>query len=208
MIRILFADDHEMVRIGVTAYLSAQPDMEVIAEATNGKEAVAKTIELKPDIILMDLVMDDMDGIEATKQIMKQWPKAKIIIVTSFIDDDKVYPALEAGAISYMLKTSKAKKIAEAVRDSFKGKSILEPEVAGKMMTKMRKEQPLHETLTAREKEILLCMSEGKTNQTIANELFISLKTTKVHVSNILAKLQVEDRTQAVIYAFQHQLIK
>lgn len=208
MIRILFADDHEMVRIGVTAYLSAQPDMEVIAEATNGKEAVAKTIELKPDIILMDLVMDDMDGIEATKQIMKQWPEAKIIIVTSFIDDDKVYPALEAGAISYMLKTSKANKIAEAVRDSFLGKSILEPEVAGKMMDKMRKEKPLHETLTAREKEILHCMTEGKTNQTIANELFISLKTTKVHVSNILAKLQVEDRTQAVIYAFQHQLVK
>src|SRR5699024_6815163 len=158
MIRILFADDREMVRIGVTAYLSAQPDMNVIAEATNGKEAVAKTIELKPDIILMDLVMDDMDGIEATKQIMKQWPKAKIIIVTSFIDDDKVYPALEAGAISYMLKTSKASKIAEAVSDSSSGKSILEPEVAGKMMNKMPKEQPLHETLTVREKEILLCM--------------------------------------------------
>src|SRR5699024_12306772 len=137
MIRILFADDHEMVRIGVTAYLSAQQDMEVIAEATNGKEAVAKTIELKPDIILMDLVMDDMDGIEATKQIMKQWPKAKIIIVTSFIDDDKVYPALEAGAISYMLKTSKAKKIAVVVRDSFNRKYILVQEVAGKMMTKM-----------------------------------------------------------------------
>src|SRR5699024_2983961 len=126
----------------------------------------------------------------------------------SFIEDDKVYPALEAGAISYMLKTSKAKKIAEAVRDSFKGKSILEPEVAGKMMTKMRKEQPLHETLTAREKEILLCMSEGKTNQAIAKELFISLKTTKVHVSNILAKLQVEDRTQSFIYASQHKLKK
>lgn len=208
MIRVLFADDHEMVRIGVTAYLSSQPDMEVVAEATNGREAVEKSLALKPDIILMDLVMDDMDGIEATKKIIEQWPEAKIIIVTSFIDDDKVYPALEAGAVSYMLKTSKANKIAGAVRDSFAGQSILEPEVAGKMMTKMREEKPLHTTLTAREKEILYCMAEGKTNQTIADELFISLKTTKVHVSNILGKLQVEDRTQAVIYAFQHQLVK
>lgn len=207
MIRVLFADDHEMVRIGVTAYLSSQPDMEVVAEATNGREAVEKTIALKPDIILMDLVMDDMDGIEATKKIIEQWPEAKIIIVTSFIDDDKVYPALEAGAVSYMLKTSKANKIAEAVRDSFAGKSILEPEVAGKMMNKMREKKPLHEKLTAREKEILYWMTEGKTNQSIADELFISLKTTKVHVSNILGKLQVEDRTQAVIYAFQHQLV-
>src|SRR5699024_6108893 len=147
MIRILFADDHEMVRIGVTAYLSAQPDMEVIAEATNGKEAVAKTIELKPDIILMDLVMDDMDGIEATKQIMKQWPKAKIIIVTSFIDDDIVYRALEAGWISYMLMTAKAKIREEAVRDSFNRMSRLEPEAAGRIVTNLREEQPLHEAL-------------------------------------------------------------
>src|SRR5690606_18237795 len=141
MIKILFADDHEMVRIGVSAYLSAQPDMEVIAEANDGKEAVEKALTLKPDIILMDLVMKDMDGIEATKRILQEWPEAKIIIVTSFIDDEKVYPALEAGAMSYLLKTSKASKIADAIRATYEGQSILEPEVTGKIMTKMRKKE-------------------------------------------------------------------
>lgn len=210
MIRVLFVDDHEMVRIGVTAYLSAQPDIEVIAEADDGKVAVELALLHKPDIILMDLVMKEMDGIEATKRIIDQWPDAKIIIVTSFLDDEKVYPALEAGATSYMLKTSKASDIANAVRSTHKGQSILEPEVAGKMMKKMRQknEHYLHEELTNREMEILLLMTQGKTNQEIADELFIALKTAKVHVSNILAKLQVQDRTQAVIYAFKHNLVK
>lgn len=210
MIRILLADDHEMVRIGVSAYLSTQPDMEVVAEADDGKVAVEKALELRPDIILMDLVMKEMDGIEATKQIIAEWPEAKIIIVTSFLDDDKVYPALEAGATSYLLKTSKANKIADAIRATYKGETILEPEVTGKIMTKMRQgqEEALHEQLTKRELEILMLMAEGKTNQEIADELFIALKTVKVHVSNILGKLQVQDRTQAVIYAFQHELVK
>ena len=208
MITILFADDHEMVRIGVSAYLSAQPDLKVVAEANDGKEAVEKALSLKPDIILMDLVMKDMDGIEATKLILKEWPEAKIIIVTSFIDDEKVYPALEAGAMSYLLKTSKASKIAEAIRATYEGQSILEPEVTGKIMTKMRKkEQNLHEQLTEREMEILLLIAQGKTNQEIADELYIALKTVKVHVSNILSKLQVNDRTQAVIYAFKNNLV-
>ncbi|KPB04818.1 response regulator transcription factor [Bacillus sp. CHD6a] len=209
MIRVLFVDDHEMVRIGVTAYLSAQPDIEVVAEADDGSVAVGLAIEHKPDIILMDLVMKEMDGIEATKRIMEQWPEAKIIIVTSFLDDEKVYPALEAGATSYMLKTSKASEIANAVRSTYKGQSILEPEVAGKMMQKMRRKTEIlpHEELTNREMEILLLMTQGKTNQEIADELFIALKTVKVHVSNVLAKLQVQDRTQAVIYAFKHSLV-
>src|SRR5699024_4802544 len=127
MIKILFADDHEMVRIGVSAYLSAQPDMEVIAEEKDGKVEVEKAMSLKRDIILMDLVMDEMYGIQATELIMRKWTQAKIIIVTSFIDDEKVYPALEAGAMSYLLKTSKASEIASAIRDTFKGESILEP---------------------------------------------------------------------------------
>ncbi|MCG1021851.1 response regulator transcription factor [Sutcliffiella horikoshii] len=210
MIRVLFVDDHEMVRIGVTAYLSAQPDIEVIAEADDGSTAVGLALEHRPDIILMDLVMKEMDGIEATKRIMEQWPEAKIIIVTSFLDDEKVYPALEAGATSYMLKTSKASEIANAVRSTYKGQSILEPEVAGKMMQKMRRKTEIlpHEELTNREMEILLLMTQGKSNQEIADELFIALKTVKVHVSNILAKLQVQDRTQAVIYAFKHSLVQ
>ncbi|MCM3478405.1 response regulator [Caldifermentibacillus hisashii] len=209
MISVLFADDHEMVRIGVSAYLSAQPDIVVVAEADDGGEAVKLALELRPDIILMDLVMKEMDGIEATKQIMENWPEAKIIIVTSFLDDEKVYPALEAGATSYMLKTSKAEEIAKAIRETYRGKSVLEPEVTGKIMTKMR-EKPVvkkHDQLTEREMEILLLMAQGKSNQEIADELFIALKTVKVHVSNILGKLEVQDRTQAVIYAFKHGLV-
>jgi two-component system, NarL family, response regulator LiaR len=210
MIRVLFADDHEMVRIGVSSYLSAQPDIEVVAEADDGAPAVKLALDLKPDIILMDLVMKEMDGIEATKQIIQLWPEAKIIIVTSFLDDEKVYPALEAGATSYMLKTSKADEIAKAIRATYEGQSILEPEVTGKIMTKMRnKPKPeLFQQLTDREMEVLLLMAEGKTNQDIADQLFISLKTVKVHVSNVLGKLEVQDRTQAVIYAFKHNLVE
>ncbi|MEW4308930.1 response regulator transcription factor [Rossellomorea marisflavi] len=210
MIKVVFVDDHEMVRIGVSAYLSAQPDIEVVGEASDGSEGVRMALELRPDIILMDLVMKGKDGIEATKDIVSEWPEAKIIIVTSFLDDDKVYPALEAGAVSYMLKTSKASDIAEAVRKTFAGQSILEPEVTGKMMTRMRQKTVSHphEELTNRELEILLLMTQGKTNQEIADELFIALKTVKTHVSNILSKLDVQDRTQAVIYAFKHDLAR
>ncbi|SFA90102.1 two component transcriptional regulator, LuxR family [Lentibacillus halodurans] len=209
MINVLFADDHEMVRIGVSAYLSAQADINVAAEADDGGEAVRLALELRPDIILMDLVMKEMDGIEATKQIIEQWPEAKIIVVTSFLDDEKVYPALEAGAVSYMLKTSKANEIAKAIRATHEGQSILEPEVTGKIMNRMRKKpaDSLHDQLTEREMEILLLVAQGKSNQEIANELFIALKTVKVHISNILGKLEVQDRTQAVIYAFKHDLV-
>ncbi|WP_195780744.1 response regulator [Priestia megaterium] len=206
MINVLLVDDHEMVRIGVGAYLSAQTDIHVIAEAANGQQAVELGLQLRPDIILMDLVMEEMDGIEATKQLIKQWPEAKVIIVTSFLDDEKVYPALEAGATSYLLKTSKAGEIAAAIRRTYEGQSVLEPEVTGKMMSKMRKPSLPHEELTAREMEILLLMTQGKTNQEIADELFIALKTVKTHVSNLLSKLDVQDRTQAVIYAFKQKL--
>ena len=182
----------------------------VVGEAENGREGVEKALKLRPDIILMDLVMKEMDGIEATREIMKEWPEAKIIIVTSFLDDEKVYPALEAGAASYMLKTSKASEIAEAVRATYQGNSVLEPEVTGKMMQKMRnpKTAARHDELTKREMEVLLLMTEGKSNQEIADELFIALKTVKVHVSNILSKLGVQDRTQAVIYAFKHSIVE
>lgn len=210
MIKVVFVDDHEMVRIGVSSYLSAQPDIEVIGEADNGKKGVELCLDLRPDVILMDLVMKEMDGIEATRQIIKSWPEAKVIIVTSFLDDEKVYPALEAGATSYLLKTSKASEIANAVRSTFHGQSILEPEVTGKMMMKMRQKDVTHphDQLTSREMEILMLMAEGKSNQEIADQLFIALKTAKTHVSNILSKLEVQDRTQAVIYAFKHSLIK
>lgn len=207
MIRILLVDDHEMVRIGVSAYLQSQKDMEVAGEAANGLEAVEMAFELRPDLILMDMVMPIMNGAEATKAIIDQWPEAKIMIVTSFLDDDKVYPALQAGAVSYILKTSKASRIADSIRETMNGTPVLEPEVMSKMMKQMRHERVLHDDLTEREMEILLLLAAGLTNQEIADQLFIALKTVKTHVSNILAKLEVHDRTQAVIYAFQHKLI-
>ena len=207
MIRILLVDDHEMVRIGVSAYLQSQKDMEVAGEAANGKEAVEMALELRPDLILMDMVMPVMNGAEATKAIIDQWPEAKIMIVTSFLDDDKVYPALQAGAVSYILKTSKASRIADSIRETMNGTPVLEPEVMTKMMKQMRHERVLHDDLTEREMEILLLLACGLTNQEIADQLFIALKTVKTHVSNILSKLEVHDRTQAVIYAFQHKLI-
>ncbi|SOB94053.1 LuxR family two component transcriptional regulator [Ureibacillus xyleni] len=210
MINVLIADDHEMVRIGVSAYLSAQPDMTVVGEAENGAQAIELALQLKPDIILMDNVMPVMTGAEATAEIIQKWPEAKIMMVTSFLDDDKVYPALEAGAVSYILKTSNAKQIAEAIRKTMKGETVLEPEVTTKMISKMRNgaATALHDQLTDRESEILLLIAQGKTNQEIADELFIALKTVKTHVSNILAKLEVQDRTQAVVYAFQNGLAK
>lgn len=209
MIKVLLVDDHEMVRLGVSAYLSVQEDIEVIAQAENGKIGVEKALELKPDIILMDLVMPVMDGIEATKEILSKWKEAKIIIVTSFIDDEKVYPAISAGAKSYLLKTSSASEIAQAIRDTYRGEGVFEKEVSEKLEHRHEVEEEfrLFEELTNREKEVLLLIAQGKSNQEIADECFITLKTVKTHVSNILSKLQVEDRTQATIYAFKHHLV-
>ena len=209
-IRVILVDDHEMVRLGVSSYLSIQSDVEVVGEAENGEDGYEKAMALRPDVILMDLVMEVMDGIESTKKILKEWPEARILIVTSFIDDEKVYPAIEAGASGYLLKTSTAHEIANAIRKTYNGERVLEPEVTTKMMEQLsnRNRHILHEELTNREQEILLLIAQGMSNQEIADELFITLKTVKTHVSNILAKLEVEDRTQAAIYAFKHGLIK
>ena len=208
MIKVLIVDDHEMVRLGISTYLGVQDDLEVVDQAVNGREGVEKALALRPDAILMDLVMPEMDGIEATKTILKAWPQAKIIILTSFIDDEKVYPAIEAGAASYILKRSTAEEIANTIRKTTAGQSVLEPEVTNKMMNRMthQAETKLYEDLTNREREVLGLIAKGRSNQEIADELFITLKTVKTHVSNILAKLQVDDRTQAAIYAIKHQL--
>ncbi|MFV0557241.1 MAG: response regulator [Enterococcus sp.] len=209
MISVLLVDDHEMVRLGVSSYLSIQEDIEVIGEAENGRLGYEQALVLKPDVILMDLVMEEMDGIEATKLILNDWPEAKVIIVTSFIDDEKVYPAIEAGAAGYLLKTSTAAEIAEAIRATKRGERVLEPEVSSKILDQdLRRSASLHEELTNREHEIILLIAQGMSNQEIADELFITLKTVKTHVSNILAKLEVDDRTQAAIYAYKHGLVK
>lgn len=209
MIKLLLVDDHQMVRLGLSSYFSIQDDMEVIGEAEDGQEGVEKALSLRPDVILMDLVMDGMDGIEATKEILAQWPEARIIIVTSFIDDEKVFPAMEAGASGYMLKTSSASEIADAIRSAYEGDTVFEEEVTQKIIERdhMPQEYLLHDDLTNRETEILQLIAQGLSNQEIADECFITLKTVKTHVSNILSKLDVSDRTQATIYAFKHDLV-
>lgn len=210
MIRVMIVDDHEMVRMGLAAYLETLPDMTIVGEAANGLEAIRLAQELKPDVILMDLVMEVMDGIEATKEICRKLENAKIIVLTSFIDDDKLYPVIEAGALSYLLKTSHASEIADAVRAAMKGEPVLEAKVTGKMLSKMRhaEEAKPHESLTARELEVLRLIAEGKSNQEIADELFIAVKTVKTHITHILSKLEVDDRTQAAIYAHRNGLVK
>lgn len=209
MIKLLLVDDHQMVRLGLSSYFSIQDDMEVIGEAEDGQEGVNQALSLRPDVILMDLVMDGMDGIEATKEILAQWPEAKIIIVTSFIDDEKVFPAMEAGASGYMLKTSSASEIADAIRSAYEGDTVFEEKVTQKIIERdhMPQEYLLHDDLTNRETEILQLIAQGLSNQEIADECFITLKTVKTHVSNILSKLDVSDRTQATIYAFKHNLV-
>ncbi|WP_134685790.1 response regulator [Brevibacillus migulae] len=208
MIRVMLVDDHEMVRMGLAAYLSTEDDIEVVAEASSGEEGVRLATQLSPDVILMDLVMDGIGGIEATRRIRESCPSAKVIVLTSFIDDEKVYPVIEAGAFSYLLKTSRASEIARAIRSAAAGEPILESRVASKIMARFRHGQQasLHEQLTPRELEVLKLIGQGKSNQEIADELIIGIKTVKTHVSNILAKLNVEDRTQAAIYVHTHHL--
>lgn len=210
MISVLIVDDHEMVRLGVSAYLDIQEDIQVVGEAENGLQGLNLALDLRPDIILMDLVMDVMDGIEASQRIMKEWPEARIIIVTSFLDDEKVYPAIEAGAKSYILKTSSAEEIAEAIRETYRGEQVMTDEVNRKLLGKEDSDrQPkLHDQLTQREFEVLQLVAQGQGNQEIADELFISLKTVKSHISSILNKLEVKDRTQAAVYAYQNNLVK
>ncbi|TDM00747.1 response regulator transcription factor [Macrococcus carouselicus] len=206
--KVLFVDDHEMVRIGISSFLSTQPDIEVVGEAGDGQEGVAKTRDLRPDVVLMDMVMEPMNGIEATAIIKSSIPETKVIMLTSFINDREVYAALDAGVDSYILKTSSADRIAEVVRRTYAGETVFEAEVMTKMRNRLQQKAELYEMLTQREMEILLLIAKGMSNQEIADVSHITIKTVKTHVSNILSKLEVQDRTQAVIYAFKHHLIE
>ncbi len=211
IIRVLLVDDHEMVRIGLAAVLGTEEGIEVVGEAGNGAEALRLAREYKPDVVLMDLVMDGMDGIETTRRLMEELPDSKVIVLTSYLDDDKLYPVIEAGAFSYLLKTSRASEIAEAIRAAARGQSVLESQVAAKMMNRLRRPAQAkrlpHEDLTEREMEVLKLIAQGKSNQEVADELFIGVKTVKYHLTNLFSKLGVEDRTQAAIYAHRHGLV-
>lgn len=205
-INVILVDDHEMVRLGLKSFLNLQPDVEVIGEAGNGRAGIDMALDLRPDVVVMDLVMPEMNGVEATLALLKEWPEAKILVLTSYLDNEKIYPVIDAGAKGYMLKTSSAAEILNAIRKVSRGELAIETEVDKKIKAHDAKPD-LHEDLTARERDILALLAKGYDNQTIADELFISLKTVKTHVSNILAKLEVDDRTQAVVYAFKHHLV-
>lgn len=206
-IKLLIVDDHKMVRLGLSSFMNIQPDIEVVGEAADGESGFLKTEMLDPDVILMDLVMDRLDGIGATQKILAKNPERKILILTSFIDDEKVFPALAAGAKGYILKTSQAAEIAMAIRKVANGEDVLSDAVKEKIAQQKYRKHELYDDLSKRELEVLKVLATGLSNQEIADELFISLKTVKTHVSNIFNKLEVSDRTQATIYAIQHHLV-
>jgi len=208
-VKVLLVDDHEMVRIGLAAVLGTEEGIEVVGEASGGREGLRLAELYKPDVVLMDLVMEEMDGIETTRRLTESMPECKVIVLTSYLDDEKLYPVIEAGAFSYLLKTSRASEIASAIRAAANGQPVLESQVASKMMNRLRQSKtealPHHE-LTEREMEVLKLIAQGRSNQEVADELYIGIKTVKFHVTNILAKLGVEDRTQAAIYAHKNGL--
>lgn len=208
-IKVMIVDDHDMVRTGLRTYLKLEPKLEIIAEASNGKETI-KFMDTcgedeRPDIILMDLMMPDMDGIETTKTIMSKYPVIKIVMLTSFMEDDKVYAAIEAGAVSYVLKTVSAEELIYAINGAFKGMPVMTADVSQALTRGLRQRtaQSGDEVLTEREKEVLLLIADGLSNKEIAEELHISVKTVKTHVSNLLMKCEQDDRTQLAVLAYR-----
>jgi NarL family two-component system response regulator LiaR len=209
-IKVLLVDDHAIVRQGLRTFLELQDDIEVAGEAENGVEAVELAQQLGPDVVLMDLVMPKMDGIEATRRICALHPGTKVIALTSFAGDDNVFPAIKAGAAGYQLKDVSPSALVEAIRAAHRGETLLHPEIARKLMaevaTRDDRPGPDLDELTQRELDVLRLIARGLSNQEIAQELTISEKTVKTHVSNVLSKLHVDDRTQAAIYALKKGL--
>ena len=211
-ITVMIVDDHEMVRRGAGSYLEAQPDISLVAQAGSGEEAVRLAKEFIPDVVLMDLVMPDMDGIEATRRVKSVSPRTQIVILTSFHQDEYVFPALQAGAISYLLKDVKAAELLEAIRRAARGEATLHPKIAVRVIKAFRSLEPEEATpftaLTEREMEVLKLIAKGCPNDKIADQLVISVGTVKGHVSNILSKLHLVDRTQAAAYAWQQGIVR
>ncbi|CAM4349734.1 response regulator transcription factor [Paenibacillus alkaliterrae] len=209
-IKILLVDDHQIVLKGISFFLRMQPDFELAGEACNGKEAVEKAAELQPDIILMDLNMPIMDGIEASQLIVQQNPETKILVLTSFSDRSHIVPALQSGAIGYMLKDVEPDQLAEAIRSAFKGNVQLHPDIANALVAQAdphtepvngQSAREIKDSLTPREREVVLLLAKGMSNKEIAKSLTVAEKTVKTHVSSILSKLNLSDRTQAALYA-------
>lgn len=211
-ITVLLVDDHEVVRQGLRAYLDALPDFAVVAEAESGEAAVRLASEHIPDVMLMDLVMPGMDGVEATRQVKTASPRTQIVVLTSYHEDEHIFPALRAGAISYILKDVKMDELADAVRQAARGEATLHPRVAARVIQEIHgaKHEELNPftELTNREIEVLKLIANGLTNSEIAERLVISGNTVKGHVSNILSKLHLADRTQAAVYAWRQGIVR
>jgi len=211
-ITVLLVDDHEVVRSGVSAFLASQPDFEVVGEAKSGTEAVNLALKHVPDVVLMDLVMAKMDGVEATRQVKTVSPRTKIVVLTSYHQDEYIFPALQAGAISYILKDVKMDELADALRRAAQGEATLHPRVASRVIQELhganREELNPYTELTEREMEVLKLIAKGQSNSEIAESLVISVNTVKGHVSNILSKLHLADRTQAAVYAWQQGIVR
>ncbi|MBC8507679.1 MAG: response regulator transcription factor [Anaerolineales bacterium] len=211
-VSVLIVDDHEVVRSGVYAFLDAQPDIDVIGEAKSGEEAVSMALEHVPDVVLMDLVMDDIDGVEATRKVKNASPRTQVVVLTSYHQDEYIFPALQAGAISYILKDIQMDELADAIRRAAEGEATLHPRVASRVIQEIHgaKSEELnpYTELTDREMEVLKLIASGLSNSEIAKQLVISENTVKGHVSNILGKLHLVDRTQAAVYAWQQGIVR
>ncbi len=210
-ITVLLVDDHPVVREGLTAMLETQPDMEVVGEAADGQEAVRMAVALRPDVILMDLQMPGMNGVEAIQHIRQDRPEAQVIILTTYDSDEYIFAGIEAGAKGYLLKGTSRADLLKAVRAASRGESLLEPVVARKLVekyTQLSRKEPDQDALSERELEVLRMVARGARNKEIARELYITEKTAKAHVSNILAKLGASDRTEAVTLALKRKIIK
>jgi DNA-binding NarL/FixJ family response regulator len=209
VIRVLIADDHEVVRRGLRTFLDLQEDIEVVAEAEDGDEAVAASERLTPDVILLDLVMPRRDGVAAISEIRRRSPRTRVIVLTSFLDDDKLLPAVRAGAAAYVLKDIQPQELVQAIRTVHGGDSLLHPAAAARVMAELAAdgERRAGAALTPREREVLSLIARGMPNKVIARELRVSEKTVKTHVSNLLGKLGLTDRTQAALYAVREGIV-
>jgi DNA-binding NarL/FixJ family response regulator len=205
-IRVLITDDHKVVRRGLRGFLELDPELEVVGEASNGKEAVDMTRRLEPDVVLMDLLMPVMDGIEATREIREEMPDTEVVALTSVLEYASVTKAIKAGAIGYLLKNTEADELCRAIRAGAAGKVQLAPEAASSLINEVRAPAS-PEALTERETEVLKLIARGKANREIAGELFIDEKTVKSHVHSILSKLNVRSRTQAALYSVRLGLV-